>query len=235
MRVVFVALVALVFAPAAFAQIYIPRTERHVSQSQIDNFGLSLGIAHTGSARGLEPLPVAILKAFEGWEPLPYNDPIYCTVGYGHLLALKKCEELDPLPYTPDGLSLPDGEKLLEADSVSARLGVQQLVKVDLNDAQFGALTLFAYNVGLRNFGKSKMLALLNQNRFDLAANEFPRWVKQRDKVLRGLVKRRACERELFLGTASFNSDGIFEPESCSGLGIASDSEVELIDVDTGT
>ncbi len=48
-------------------------------------------------------------------------------------------------------------------------------------------------------FNSSTLLRLLNQGKYNDAANQFQRWVYANKKVLPGLVKRRAEEKELFV------------------------------------
>jgi GH24 family phage-related lysozyme (muramidase) len=53
--------------------------------------------------------------------------------------------------------------------------------------------------VGLAALTNSTLLKKLRKGDVAGAADEFPRWNKAGGKVLNGLVKRRAAERELFL------------------------------------
>ena len=73
------------------------------------------------------------------------------------------------------------------------------LVKVDLTQNEFDALVSLIYNIGAGNFQKSTLLKVLNQEKYDAAANQFLRWNKAGGNVLAGLTKRREHERELFL------------------------------------
>lgn len=76
---------------------------------------------------------------------------------------------------------------------------IEKLVKVPLTDNQFNALVLFVYNAGAGNFASSTLLRKLNEGKYEEAAEEFPRWVYANGKVSRGLINRRAREREMFL------------------------------------
>lgn len=76
---------------------------------------------------------------------------------------------------------------------------VSDLLKVQVNDNQFGALVCFAYNVGTNNLRNSTLLKLVNEGKFQPAADEFLKWTKAQGVVLPGLVKRREAERRLFL------------------------------------
>ena len=132
----------LLTAGCASTEIRIP------SGIQIESMGESAGIA-PASVRPITPLGLELIKNFEGWEPKPYDTDGagYCTVGYGHLIARAKCNTINPLPYV-EGLSKEGGTKLLSADSLKAQAAVQRLVRVEINENQFSALTSFVFNLG---------------------------------------------------------------------------------------
>jgi GH24 family phage-related lysozyme (muramidase) len=58
----------------------------------------------------------------------------------------------------------------------------------------------FTYNLGATNFSGSTLLKKLNAGEIQVAADEFLRWHKAGGQVLFGLIRRRAYERDLFLG-----------------------------------
>ncbi|SDI52732.1 Phage lysozyme [Propionivibrio dicarboxylicus] len=70
----------------------------------------------------------------------------------------------------------------------------------DLTQNEFDALASFCFNVGLRAFETSTMFRMLKAGDKTGAANEFGRWIHGGGKELPGLVRRRADERDLFLG-----------------------------------
>lgn len=72
-------------------------------------------------------------------------------------------------------------------------------MKVSINQNQFDALVSLTYNIGEQAFKDSTLLAKLNKGDIKGAAEQFPRWNKGGGQVLKGLVRRRADERELFL------------------------------------
>lgn len=76
---------------------------------------------------------------------------------------------------------------------------VDRLVKVPITETEQAAWYSFTYNVGAGAFGKSTALRKLNAGDHIGACNEMLRWNKAGGKVLKGLVKRRAAERELCL------------------------------------
>ena len=77
--------------------------------------------------------------------------------------------------------------------------GVRRLVNVKLNHNQFSSLVSFSFNLGLGNLQNSTLRMKLNREDYDGAADEFPKWRKAGGRILKGLVRRRAAERSLFL------------------------------------
>jgi lysozyme len=77
---------------------------------------------------------------------------------------------------------------------------VKKVVKVPLNDNQLVALSSFSYNAGQGALLKSTLLKLLNEGYNKQAvASEFDKWVYAGGTKLKGLVNRRAAEKQLFL------------------------------------
>jgi len=64
---------------------------------------------------------------------------------------------------------------------------------------KLAAVASFAYNVGIGAYQGSTMRKHIDAGAWDLAAAEFQRWNKAGGKVLPGLTKRRAAERQLFI------------------------------------
>jgi lysozyme len=131
-----------------------------------------------------------LIKSFEGLELEAYLCPSdVWTIGYGHTKGVKE----------GDTVTKEEAEKLLDEDLAFFRNGVKRLVKVDLNENQFGALVSFAYNLGLGSLESSTLLKILNAGDYDGAADQLLRWNKSKGKVLTGLVRRREAERAVFL------------------------------------
>ncbi|EMU6896033.1 lysozyme [Serratia bockelmannii] len=142
------------------------------------------------SKRGIE-----LIKQFEGLELRAYQDSVgVWTIGYGWTQPV-------------DGKKIVRGmvidqvtaDRLLKCGVVQFEQSVNQLVKVKITQGQFDALVSFTYNLGLRSLSTSTLLQKLNAGDKQGAANEFGRWVNAGGVKLKGLVTRRAAERELFL------------------------------------
>lgn len=135
--------------------------------------------------RGISPYNNGFLKlkGYQKFDPLPW------TIGYGHTGNVSVFSKI----------TLAEAESLLCTDLMKFENGVDDLVKVELNQNQFDALVCFAYNVGLGNLGKSTLLKKLNASDYIGASNEFIKWNKSKGVVLAGLTKRRQEEKNLFL------------------------------------
>ena len=147
-----------------------------------------------------------LIKEFESLEKKPYNDPVgHCTIGYGHLLHKGNCTQEDLKKY-PDGISEKEAKKLLEKDTKTAQDAVKELITVDLNQGQFDALVSFTFNLGYGSLRDSTLRTLLNEGKYDAVPGELNKWVNGTVKgklvKLKGLVRRRKKEGELFSGSA---------------------------------
>jgi lysozyme len=206
--------------------------ERTASGIQIEILRGGLTAAPAPGGRVLLKSAIKLIEHFEGWSAVPYDDPVgYCTIGYGHLVALKRCSATDlsgfDIPLTDQS-----GQDLLLNDTGHARHAVERLVSVDLTDHQFGALSSFVFNVGEGNFASSTLLKLINANDFDGAAQQFSRWTLSRGVRLKGLVIRRGCEAALFSGQDLLNAQGLFDQDRCVLLGAPeqADDPVDIIE-----
>lgn len=139
-----------------------------------------------------------LIKKWESLELkayLPTPNDVW-TIGWGHTKGVKR------------GMTITrhQAQRFFEEDVQWAEDAVNKLVKVPLNQNQFDALVSFVFNIGETNFRNSTLLRKLNRKDYEGAANEFPRWKHQKGKVLRGLVRRRAEEMEIFLDPVENNN-----------------------------
>ena len=134
---------------------------------------------------------INLIKQFEGLRLSPYDDGAsFITIGYGH--KVKSTEFFTVIDRAT-------ADKLLIADVLISQGAVNRQVKVNLNQNQFDALVSFTFNLGEGNLSASTLLEYLNANDLDSAANEFPKWIYAGNKVMNGLITRRAAEKQLFL------------------------------------
>lgn len=91
-------------------------------------------------------------------------------------------------------------DRRFELALVERERAVDKLLSVPVNLNEYSALVSLAYNIGLGNFAQSTLLRKLNGGRpRDEVAEEFGRWTRAGGKILNGLIRRRAAERDLFL------------------------------------
>ena len=220
------------FAFSQSSGVY-PTLSHVVSESLVEDYGQTLGAAEAAKARPLVPIALELIEYFEKWIPYAYDDPShYCTIGYGHLIALQPCDQIKLGEFaTP--LNEDKRRALLDSDTTTARLAVGHLVEVDLTDQEFSALSSFVFNVGKQNFEKSTILKLLNNGLRKEAAEQFGRWISSKGVVFAGLVSRRACEKALFLGQLEPDKTGHFNASACESLGVSPEGG-PLIDIVLG-
>lgn len=138
---------------------------------------------------------IPIIKRFEGLKLKAYFCPAGLpTVGYGSTWY-----ENGSKVKMGDVITIDRADKLLMFTVAEFGKQVDTLVTSSINANQLGALTSFAFNVGIGNFRKSTLLRLVNANPSNPAIRtEFGKWTRANGRVLKGLVTRRAAEADLY-------------------------------------
>ena len=141
-----------------------------------------------------------IIKVAEGFFSAPYYCPAsIISIGFGATRGL----DGRPLHMDVGPITQEEGETLLRRDVGVAERAVSRLIRVPLNENEFSALCSFVYNLGSGRLQSSTLRSLLNRNApRERVAAELPKWRMANGKVLKGLVRRRAVERQLFLTDA---------------------------------
>lgn len=132
-----------------------------------------------------------IIKKFEGLRLSAYLCPAgVLTIGYGTTAGVKKDMTITEA----------EASKMLSDHLEKIERQISALVAPKLTENEFSALCSLVYNIGIGNFEKSSLLKKLNKNeKRENVAEEFLKWRMAAGKVLKGLEKRRAAEKELFL------------------------------------
>jgi lysozyme len=155
----------------------------------------------------LEKRVIDMIKHHEGVRTKPYQCPaLIWTIGVGHVIDQSHIKvplaERKALPI-PAGwdrvLSMGEVDEMLAKDLGSFEAGVRRLCPDGLTAGRLGALTSFAFNVGLGNLQRSTLRMKHNRGDYEGAAEAFMDWTKAGGKVLKGLVTRRGDERALYL------------------------------------
>ena len=132
---------------------------------------------------------IDLIKQFEGCRLKAYQDSVgVWTIGYGHTEGVAEGMEISQ--HQADIMFGSDLEKYANY--------INEYVTVSLNQNQFDALTSWVYNLGPGNLKSSTMLKVLNEGSYDDVPFQIKRWNKAGGKVLKGLVRRREAEAELF-------------------------------------
>ncbi|MCU4389894.1 lysozyme [Acinetobacter courvalinii] len=165
-----------------------------LTQPQVDKFN-NLIDEFQGKGMKTSSVGINLISSFEDLKLEAYLCPAgVWTIGFGTTVY-------------------PDGKKVKKGDTCTAakakeyfahdlsrfEAAVNQAVTVSITQNQFDALVSLTYNIGETALKKSTLLAKLNKCDIKGAAEQFAVWNKGGGQVLKGLVRRRAAERVLFL------------------------------------
>lgn len=139
-------------------------------------------------SRNLSENGLNLIKSFEGCRLTAYKclpTEKYYTIGYGHygsdVTAVMK-------------ITKEQAEELLLQDCKKAIKNVNSFMsKYNFNQNQFDALVSFAFNVGSIN-----QLTASGTRTLEQISSKITAYNKSGGRVIAGLVKRRAKEKELF-------------------------------------
>lgn len=133
---------------------------------------------------------LGLIKEFEGLRLKAYlcSAKVW-TIGYGHTKGVKQ----------GDTCTQAEADAFLVADVKWVLTAVERCVQVPLTQGQRAAMNSFVFNCGATALRTSTLLRKLNAGDYKGAADEFPRWNKAGGNVIKGLVRRRAAERKVFL------------------------------------
>ena len=167
--------------------------------------------------RALNQASLNLITQWEGLRTEAYQDQKgVWTIGYGHTSAAGA-------PKVTKGMKITKQEALeiFERDLTLAKKGVDRLVKVTLNDNQYGALVSFVHNLGEGNFKNSTLLKKVNSKDFDAIPTELLKWVNIRINgkltFSKGLWNRRKAEGALWKASSSSPVQSPQETTKASG------------------
>ncbi|MBN3867539.1 lysozyme [Gluconobacter kondonii] len=148
------------------------------------------------------------MPGFEGFRSKPYVCPAgYWTIGYGSRWLANG----QPVTTQTAPIDRASADSLLLWTVTGLDVALSRLVQVLLSDVQRAALLSWQYNVGTVAVESSTLLRKLNAGDYAGAADELLRWDKATVRghlvELPGLAKRRAYERDVFLGRQSVPTD----------------------------
>ena len=138
---------------------------------------------------------IPIIRRFEGCKLRAHLCPANkWTIGWGSCFY-----ENGSAVKQGDVITQERADRLLLSTVAQFEFGVVNSVKSSINANQLGALTSFAFNVGIGNFQRSTLrrMVIANPNN-KFIREEFLKWNKVSGKVLDGLTRRRQAEADLY-------------------------------------
>ena len=157
---------------------------------------------------------INLLTKLEGYRLTAYQDSDKkWTIGYGHTG-----------PEVVPGLTITSAQAkaYLASDLATFANGVASAISYPVNQNQFDALVIFAYNIGLSAFKGSTALKMVNSGNFDAVPDAMSKFNMVGNQVNNGLVNRRSAEVALW--KAPVGSNGITAPYSTTDI-ISSDGK----------
>ena len=136
---------------------------------------------------------LSIIKSSEKLILTTYICPAgYPTIGYGHVVKNSEAGSF------VDGITEEQADELLRIDVVAAQRAVLRLINVRLSDGQFDALVSFTFNLGAGALQRSTLRRKINYGEEDCVPTEFLKWVWAGGRKLKGRIRRRLAEIDLY-------------------------------------
>lgn len=146
-----------------------------------------------------------LIKTFEGCKLKAYKDSVgVLTIGWGHTSAAGP-----PMVRSALTITREQAESILATDLKKYEAAVKGAISRPISPNQFAAFVSLCFNIGPGAFARSTAVRRFNSGNVAGAGDAFLMWNKITDpgtgqKVeLKGLTRRRAAERALFLTPAS--------------------------------
>lgn len=185
---------SLGFDPGGVDGIEGPSTQRALIAYA--KYQLGGGLYAPKFADGIDPRAIALIKEFEGFRAQAYKDAVgVLTIGFG----TTKAADVGIDPQIGMVISEAEAEMFLRRAVDKFAAMIEPMITQPITAAEFGAFLSLAYNIGPAAFARSSALRHFNAGDKPAAAQAILAWNKAGGKVLPGLVRRRAAERDLFL------------------------------------
>lgn len=146
----------------------------------------------TGVGAAVLALAVPVVKHFEGTVFKTYPDP-----ALGWKVPTACTGHTGPELRSGQTWTREECDEMLAADLADHNAGLVACVKVPISEEEHAAYLSFAFNVGVNAFCGSTAVRKLNAGDRTGACAELSNWTRSGGKVLPGLVRRRAAERQL--------------------------------------
>ena len=159
----------------------------------LDNLLDAFGVEREDEVRRIGSAGMSLLKHFEGLVLTAYRDiGGVLTIGYGSTGAHVKPSMT---------ITEPEAEKLLRDDLDRFERCVAEEAP-DATQNQFDAMVSLAFNIGEAAFRRSTVLRMHKAGNHTRAALAFGMWIYVKGRQVRGLIRRRQAEAQLYQGEA---------------------------------
>ena len=147
---------------------------------------------------GISQKGISLIHSFESCKLDAYKDPgskdgLPITIGWGSTM------------YT-DGSRIKLGDVITQTKAdelfvfeIVSKSNVLTAMNLKINQNQYDSLCSFIYNLGMGSFNSSTLLKKIKLNPTDESIRaEFMKWINNDGKVLKGLIRRRKAEADLY-------------------------------------
>ena len=141
---------------------------------------------------------ITLIHSFESCKLNAYKDPgskdgLPVTIGWGSTM------------YT-DGKRIKLGDVITQTQAdelfvfeIMSKSNVLTAMNLKINQNQYDSLCSFIFNLGMASFNSSTLLKKIKLNPKDESIRaEFMKWINNDGKVLKGLIRRRKAEADLY-------------------------------------
>jgi lysozyme len=138
----------------------------------------------------LDDFGLELICQMEGIRESAYRDAVgVWTIGVGHTKGVKR----------GDHITHDEAMRLLQEDIEWVERCLNREIDVPLTQSQVNALGSWVFNLGCGALHKSTLRKKILNGDTRGAADELPKWCHAGGRKLKGLVRRRRAERDLFL------------------------------------
>ncbi len=167
----------------------------------------SIPNGYATSSLTLGPDGIKLLKEVENIALNPYDDQTQtsitqwvkgATIGYGHLISKEDWGKYK------NGISQKEADELFSTDMSAPINAVREAIQVGLQQNQFDALVIFAFNIGVERTGfrGSSVVKMINnpsiKTNYPTLETAWKAWNKSQGKAMKGLDNRRNCEWDIY-------------------------------------
>ena len=135
---------------------------------------------------------LVLTESFEGYSDTAYPDPVSggdpWTIGYGHTAGVRP----------GDTCTKDQALEWLQADVQAVAQAINDDCTYQLDQPEFDALEDFGFNLGVHREENSTLWTKLMAGDLTGAEAEFDKWDMAGNHVVKGLLRRRQAEEQLF-------------------------------------